>query len=219
MAGRFFSIVPAAGKSSRMGRPKLLLPFEDERLIDRVLRAWTDSRVSQVVVIVRTHDTELRSACEKWAGNGIVIVVAPKTDPVDMTQSLQIGLRHLEDRFQPRSDDACFFAPADLPGISTQVIDRLCDNKLDSSRIVVPQFGDRAGHPVLFPWDLTKQIFETGLAEGVKSIVDRSEKHPVLFAESERPTDVNTPEEYDRAAGRLVGRGKPRMDANKFGSR
>lgn len=198
-----------------MGRPKLLLPFEDERLIDRVLRSWTSSQVSQVVVIVRAADTELRDACREWTANWPVEVLTPEPDPADMARSLQIGLRNLERNFQPTSGDACFFAPADLPSISSQVIDCLCDNKLDSSRIVVPQFGDRAGHPVLFPWDLTKQIFEPGLAEGVKSIVDRSEKHSVLFAESERPTDVNTPEEYDRAAKRLAGREKPRMDAKE----
>lgn len=217
MAGRFFSIVPAAGKSSRMGRPKLLLPFEDQRLIDRVLRAWTSSRVSQVVVIVRANDTELRSACDEWADRPSISVVAPALNPADMTESLRIGLRRLEEKLQPNSDDACFFAPADLPGISSKVINCLADAKLDSSRIVVPQFGDRPGHPVLFPWDLTKQIFESELAEGVKSIVDRCEKHSVVFAESERPTDVNTPEEYDRAAERLAGRSKPRMNANERG--
>ena len=43
---RFFGLIPAAGRSRRMGQHKLMLPWHDARIIDRVLQAWTSSRVS-----------------------------------------------------------------------------------------------------------------------------------------------------------------------------
>ena len=45
---RAFAIVPAAGRSTRMGRPKLLLPWSDGSMIESQLRAWRASRVAAV---------------------------------------------------------------------------------------------------------------------------------------------------------------------------
>jgi molybdenum cofactor cytidylyltransferase len=56
---RSFAIVPAAGRSARMGAPKLLLPLGDRPVIDWVLAAWTASRVTRTVVVVRADDAPL----------------------------------------------------------------------------------------------------------------------------------------------------------------
>ena len=62
---RCYAIVPAAGRSRRMGTPKLLLPFRDSVLMDCVLDAWLASRIDAVIVVVRRGDTALRQLCEK----------------------------------------------------------------------------------------------------------------------------------------------------------
>jgi CTP:molybdopterin cytidylyltransferase MocA len=38
-----YAIVPAAGRSRRMGRPKRLLPWREEKRMDQELRAWISS--------------------------------------------------------------------------------------------------------------------------------------------------------------------------------
>jgi molybdenum cofactor cytidylyltransferase len=192
---RCYAIIPAAGHSRRMGESKLLLPWRDGQIIDAVLRAWTTSRVSQVVVVMRRDDQPLRTACDRWP----VSVVTADQDPPDMKASIQIGLRHLCDI--AKSADRCFIAPADLPTLTAEIIDALIDASIaatESEKIIVPRFGQRAGHPALLPWSLTNQIFGLAENEGVNRIVDHHEKLYVPFSAEKLVTDVDTPEQYQQ---------------------
>ena len=60
---RFFGVIPAAGRSVRMGEPKLLLPWRDGTLIEHVLAQWLASRVACVTVVVHPDDQELAAVC------------------------------------------------------------------------------------------------------------------------------------------------------------
>src|SRR5215471_3453560 len=58
------AVVPAAGRSSRMGRPKLLLDFEGESLIRRVVTALRGGGADRIVVVppVDSPEAEPRPA-------------------------------------------------------------------------------------------------------------------------------------------------------------
>lgn len=189
---RCFAIVPAAGKSRRMGQPKLMLPFKDGKLIDGVLGAWTASVVCQVVVVVRQNDHDLRRACQRWP----VTVVCPAVDPVDMKQSIQFGLREIEAQFQPTERDQCFIAPADLPGLSADLIDRVVATPNPHRQIVVPKFGDRRSHPVLMPWAITGEIFQLADDQGVNHLISRHDTRTADFPASDALDDVDDREDY-----------------------
>ena len=178
-----------------MGQPKLLLPWRNGRLIDQVLEAWTSSQVNHVVVVVRCDDPELYRACERWP----VKIVQPEDPPRDMKASIQIGLRHLKSQFQPTAGDRCFIAPADLPTLSSQLINRLMGADADSSTIIVPRFGDKQGHPALLPWEMTSEIFRLADDEGVDRVVARHQKIAIPFAAEQAINDVDTLEEYQAA--------------------
>jgi molybdenum cofactor cytidylyltransferase len=195
---RCYAIVPAAGRSRRMGQPKLLLPWGDGLMIDRVLQAWTRSRVSQVVVVIRQADTALAAVCQRWP----VRLVQPPNDPEDMKESVQIGLRVIAEEFQPTGQDRCFIAPADLPTLSASIIDRMIAAESDPATIVVPQFGDKQGHPVLLPWPITEEIFQLGEHEGVNRIVERHEKRMIPFSQRDAVSDIDTPADYRRGLDR-----------------
>ena len=64
-ATRSFAIVPAAGQSVRMGRPKLQLPWGETTVIETVLDAWRQSGISHLVMTVRDDDTELAALGRK----------------------------------------------------------------------------------------------------------------------------------------------------------
>src|SRR4051794_4581922 len=115
-----FGIVPAAGRSSRMGTPKLLLPWANGTLIEGVLQAWRASRVTCVVAVVHPEDHELARAC---AGAGAE-VVQPSTPPPDMKASVRAALAHLQ-KLKPNPEDAWLVAPADIPGITAERINAM----------------------------------------------------------------------------------------------
>ena len=184
-----------------MGEPKLLLPWGKSRVIDQVLMSWTQSVVDEVVVIVRKNDRALRLACEKWP----VTVVTPLLDPEDMKASVIAGLQWLDEHSSPADYDGCFVSPADVPGISPELIDSLVERYWslqaetdDTLRtpLVVPRFGERPGHPALFSWSVTGRIRSLPQNVGINHLVQQLGKSYVELPAEARLQDMDTPEEY-----------------------
>lgn len=193
--GRGFAIVPAAGRSVRMGRPKLLLPCGDETLIERVLRAWRASHVSSVVVTVHPEDHALATLCRDAGAE----VVVPARPPREMKESIRLALQHAAEHCGAGPEDVWLLAPADMPELNASVIDRVLqayDPRQPS--ILVPRHGGRRGHPVLFPWKLAAEVDHLGKDEGVNALLAR---HPIAEIDVEDEgvlEDLDTPEDHRR---------------------
>ena len=54
-----FAIIPAAGHSTRMGRPKLSLPLGERTVLEHVIAALRQGGVDHVLVVVAPHVAEL----------------------------------------------------------------------------------------------------------------------------------------------------------------
>lgn len=196
---RAFAILPAAGASRRMGRPKLLLPWGQATMIERTLAAWRASRASAVLVTVHPEAAELASLCQA-AG---AIVVRPAEPPADMKASVRLALAHVERNLAPSDDDVWLLAPADMPLLTPATIDRLIGERQTGPGhgILAPSHCGRRGHPVLFPWPLAREVAELGDEEGINAFVRR---HVVREIEVDDPgigADIDTPEDYRRLGG------------------
>jgi molybdenum cofactor cytidylyltransferase len=197
---RAFAIVPAAGDSLRMRQPKLLLPWQEKPLIEHVLAAWKSSLVRATVVVIRPDDNELAAVAEK-AG---VLLVRPPLPPPDMRASVSFGLGEIRRLFDPQAHDAWLVAPADLPRLSTQVIDRLItEHVAQPDAALVPVAGSRRGHPVLFPWHWTTRVRHLEPDEGLNALLRDGVSREIDCADLLEPAafdDVDTPQDYDRLA-------------------
>ncbi len=190
---RAFAIIPAAGRSQRMGRPKLLLPWGAGTVIESVIAAWRTSGVLRCVVVVHPDDTELAEIC-RAAGADVVV---PKSPPPDMKASVGCGLEFVAATHQPAAGDAWLVAPADMPLLSATAIDQvLAAHRPAAPRIIVPTHAGRRGHPVLFPWTLAAEVGRLGEGEGLARLLQRHA--PVEVASSERTIllDFDTPADY-----------------------
>src|SRR5262245_29480995 len=118
---RFFSVVPAAGQSTRMGCNKLALKTNALTILEHVILALIQGGVDHVVVVVRTDADEL-SLLARRAGAEVCQLVASTPS---MRASVEHGLNWIEQQFRPRSEDAWFLMPADHPAIDSNVVRRL----------------------------------------------------------------------------------------------
>jgi molybdenum cofactor cytidylyltransferase len=199
---RSFAIIPAAGRSARMGQDKLLLPWEDSTVIETVIAAWRASSVSEVILVTRSDNQELARRC-RAAG---VIVVIPEVPPAEMKTSVQIGLSEVAKRFSPEDDDVWLLAPGDMPRLTACQIDAVLEQHemnlplqgSPKTRIVVPTCGSQRGHPVLFPWPLAAEIGQLDRNEGVNAIVRRHDVQEIAFADAGILHDLDTPADYQR---------------------
>lgn len=195
---RSFAIIPAAGRSSRMGRPKLLLPVDGEAMVARALRTWIDC-VNRVVVVVRSDDTELADCCSAFD----VELVRPETDPPDMKASVLCAVEYLNANHRPVPTDCWLLAPADMPRLSGRVIRTLLDRYAPASgRALVAEYGGRRGHPLLAPWSSTKLLRDLRSDQGVRDLLKTLPCDSVAVQDPGVVEDIDTPEDYARVAAR-----------------
>ena len=199
-----FAIIPAAGRSSRMGQPKLLLPWGSTTVIGHVLSAWRASRVTRVVLVVHPLDHEIADIGRRLEAT----VVVPEVPPPEMKISVGLALDTIRTLFHPAASDAWLLAPADMPGIDAAAIDRLIDayhrsvERAPAPRIWAPSVGGRRGYPVLFPWSLADEVTRLGPDEGVDAIVARNIVETIDLGQHSVLEDLDTPEDYERLRAR-----------------
>ena len=190
-----YAIIPAAGESRRMGRPKLLMPWGTGCVIDHVLQAWCCSQVSKVVITVRADDEQLL----QQSAQHDVEVVAVDPPPPDMKASVQRALEYLRGCYQPQSTDVWLLAPADMPGLTSELIDYLLNaHQPQQPQIIAPQVDSRKGHPVLFPWDLAAAVDQLGPAEGIRELWKRHSGRTICWQDDRPLEDMDTWQDYQR---------------------
>jgi molybdenum cofactor cytidylyltransferase len=192
------AIIPAAGKGTRMGGPKLTLPIGGRPLIALVVQALRAGGANPVVVVVGPSGRPGSDATAAEATRaGAVVVVAPD-DPPDMRASVVLGLDRLSrDGGEPT---AWLLCPGDSPGISPEAVDRVIRHGLATppGSIVVPTREGRRGHPVYFPWEIAREIRELPEGRGVNAVVAARSERVVELDLGGLPVDadLDTPDDY-----------------------
>lgn len=193
---RSFAIVPAAGRSRRMGTPKLLLPWKGRTVLEATLAAWRASRVTHTVVVVHPQDQPLADLARALQ----VEVVQPATPPPEMKDSVRAALDFIHSTWQPLATDAWLLAPADLPLLDPRLIDALlAAYTAGPPRILRPEIRGRAGHPVLLPWRLAREVRQLGPDEGISALVARHAAEGIPWvADPAGQDDLDTPANYEK---------------------
>lgn len=196
---RSFAIIPAAGRSLRMGVAKLLLPWGEQTVIEAVIGAWRASGVSRVILTVHPDDVEL-ARLGRAAGAEAVVVDPP---PADMKASVLAGLAYVEAKYRPGPQDAWLLAPADMPLLKPESIDRLLaaakENLLrDRQEILALSRAGRRGHPVLFPWPLVAAARQLPSDAGLNRLLEQSGCRELPADDEGGFVDLDTPADYQR---------------------
>jgi molybdenum cofactor cytidylyltransferase len=176
-----------------MGRPKLLMPWGDERIIERVLRVWC-SQVERVAIVMRSSDEQLAAACRPFP----VEVVQPQVDPPEMSDSIKAGLLRLRAGCSPADDDGWLLAPADMPQLTDQSIDRvICHFRRRPERVAVAAHQGKRGHPLIAPWARAADVLAL---QPQQSMRDARRDWPIDDVECGPDVliDVDTPDQYRR---------------------
>ncbi len=193
-----YAIVPAAGKSSRMGQSKLNLPFRGSTVLECVLDALRLGGCDQILVVLGPQALDLQPLV---ARSGARVYLMDEDTP-DMRSTVEVGLRWLEYQYQPSNTDAWFLAPADQPMLDAEVVAAVRRTYLSQSdkSIVVPTFAGKRGHPVLLSWRHVAGIRSHPAGEGLNTYL-RLRTEATRELPVDRPSvlaDLDTPEDYRR---------------------
>ncbi|MBT5018364.1 MAG: nucleotidyltransferase family protein [Planctomicrobium sp.] len=191
------AIIPAAGRSRRMGKPKLLLTIGEMTLIERLIRQLQRVEISSISVLVREDDPELQEEVVRCGAS----LVVPDHEPQEMRESVGILLSHLEQNQNPTHDDGWLLIPADHPIVLPSVLKILVMSWQENpNSIAVPKYQSRRGHPTIFPWLAAKKLEEIPPRQGLNWLL-KNQSTPMNEVQIDEPSvlwDVDTPEDFAR---------------------
>jgi molybdenum cofactor cytidylyltransferase len=221
------AVVPAAGRSSRMVEPKLLLRSRAETLISRVVTALRAGGAERVVVVAPPADSDRGHDIAAEAREAGASVIVPATRPSEMRDSIELGLEALARGTPPRS---VLLTPGDTPGITSELVAELLVSALKRPDcIIVPACQGRRGHPIVLPWSLAALIptlpenvgVNTLVATYPDRIVELAVNSPRMTADLDTPDDVrrwNTdwPDDAFQRKDRVLSESPPTRPTTKI---
>ncbi|HMG18361.1 MAG TPA: nucleotidyltransferase family protein [Gemmatimonadales bacterium] len=188
-------VVLAAGRSARMGSPKALLDFLGLPFAVRILEALEALEVKTRVIVLGPDAPRIQPAL---ASHDCMIVEnpEPETGPI---ASLRGALRAL----QPLQPSAVLVWPVDLPHVRVTTVERLLEaHRRTGAAAVIPTFGERRGHPVIWGSALFGELLKSSVAsrEGARAVLHDHEREVVSVPVDDPAVidQVNTPEDYER---------------------
>jgi molybdenum cofactor cytidylyltransferase len=192
------AVVPAAGRSVRMGRPKLALPLRGRTVLEHVVATLHAGGAEPVVVVVGPHVPELVPLAERAGAD--VCRLAHETP--DMRATVEHGLQWLEERLNLRPDDAWLLAPADHPALDVDVVRQLCIaySREPGQTILIPTYEGRRGHPTLIEWRHVDGIRAMPAGEGLNAYFRAHAAETLELPVTSEGVlfDLDTPEDYER---------------------
>jgi molybdenum cofactor cytidylyltransferase len=186
------AVVLSAGESTRMGRPKALLPIEGQTFIEKIVGALKQSSVGRVIVVLGHNAEEMRA---RLAHLPVEILINPDYK-LGQLSSLQTALRSLQ---ADQNCDGILVHLVDHPYIDAKLVQIMIERFYAGTKlIVVPSYNGKRGHPVIFSRRLFGEILAAPLDQGAKAVVNahRGETLEIETDQEGIAIDIDTPELY-----------------------
>jgi molybdenum cofactor cytidylyltransferase len=188
------AVVLSAGESSRMGRPKALLPIDGQTFIEKIVAALKQAKLEKIIVILGHNAPELEA---KIAHLPVDILINADYKRGQLS-SLQLAVRYLQ------ADLDCngiLVHLVDHPYLDAALVEEMIRRFDESkSKIVVPNFHGKRGHPVIFSRELFPELLSAPMDQGAKTVVNahRAETLEIDTEEEGIAVDIDTPELYQQ---------------------
>jgi len=180
------ALVPAAGRSERMGCEKATLKRKDgTTFVSYLINFYTSFGCNPVVVVLheKLQLPELRS--------GSLITVLNINPEKGRSWSIALGMKQI------REGSACFLHNIDNPFVEKPLLDRLM-GKLKPGSYVVPVFQGHGGHPVLLGPEIVSFFQKSKKVTDFRETLKNFERIETEYEKEQILWNINTPEAYKK---------------------
>ena len=185
------ALVLAAGKSERMGRPKMALPWGDTTVLGAILRALASAGIEDIRVVTGAARDLVEPICFEA---GVTTVFNAAYGQADMLSSIQTGLTSLS-----AVTEAALIVLGDQPQIREETVRRVEQAYRQSApRLVVPSHRMRRGHPWLVDRQLWPELLKMTANETSREFLSLHDGE-IKYVDIDSDTiheDVDTPNDY-----------------------
>ncbi|OMP67259.1 nucleotidyltransferase family protein [Domibacillus epiphyticus] len=191
------AVVLSAGKSSRMGQLKQLLPIQGVAMAELILTKVLSFPFSKIISVVGFKKEEIK--------NSVII---------KDTRFKWVSNDHFHEGLSSSIKEAILHADTDIIGVMVflgdqplfkektilQLFDKIMNLETSSTCIIQPTYNGQTGHPVFIPSGLFPYVGELSGDQGAKRIFKFAEKH-IFVPVDDRGVifDVDTPKDYEDA--------------------
>jgi molybdenum cofactor cytidylyltransferase len=186
-------IILAAGAASRMGQPKLLLPWKEETLIHKTAQTALQALLDPVVIVTGSGGREIAQAVID-----LPVTIAQNPDwRTGQSTSVRAGIQAL-----PASTRAVVFLLGDQPFVTTDLIQELIKTFLKKNCIILaPYVGQQRANPVIFDQSIFTNLCQLQGDAGARSIFAQYPPEAMSWPDERILLDIDTPEDYKKLTG------------------
>ncbi len=187
-------LVLAAGGSSRLGRPKQLLPYGSRTLLDHVLQTARACRFHQLLCVIGGDADGVRSGVDLDG----VQVVENTSFGGGCSSSIAAALGYVD----PRTDVLVLML-GDQPGVISSTVEALVAGR-GGAPLAACSYSDGRGHPLAFARSGFGELASMHGDKAVWKLLDRH-RHAVVDVpiDAAVPRDVDTWEDYEEVLAAL----------------
>jgi molybdenum cofactor cytidylyltransferase len=185
---RVTGLLLAAGGSSRLGRPKQLLPYGGATLLDHTLATARECAFDQLLCVIGGAAAEVRAAVDLTGAEVL------ENDQFGSGCSSSIGLA--VEAIDPRSDVLVLLL-GDQPGVTASTVAELLAHRGDA-RLALCRYDDGRGHPFAFARSMFGELADLHGDKAVWKLQDQLGDEVVeVRIEGPIPLDVDTWDDYE----------------------
>jgi molybdenum cofactor cytidylyltransferase len=185
-------LVLAAGKASRMGKPKQLLPYNDSTILKTVLNNTLSAQIGKVYCVLGAHFNQVK---ESLKDSGNIHILENKNWQQGIGSSISYGVKEILKHEPDLENILIVLADQPLiPSIHYQRLMESIDNKVVAATKYKP---DHLGVPAVFGKDAFQQLLELKGRVGAKKLIASMPDTVAISIEQNSLKDIDTPEDYN----------------------
>ena len=186
-------VLLAAGASSRLGKPKQLLPYEGTTLLKHAVQLAVDAALKPIVIVVGANANILNIEIEESQAN----IVMNETWQEGMASSIRTGLQKMLE-LEPTINSVIMMV-CDQPFVTVQLLQDLMAKHIETGKpIIASNYKNNLGTPALFDATIFSELMQLKGDTGAKKILNN---HPEWVAAIDFPMgeiDIDTEEDYKK---------------------
>ena len=186
-------IILAAGASTRMGKPKQLLPYQGRSLLRHITEIAIASKNQPIIVVLGANAEIIKPEICQLP----VQIVENLQWASGMGSSIRTGIEAVNALGQ--NVEAVVITLCDQPFVSPELINQLVETYRRSDKAIVAcEYADTLGVPALFHHTFFSQLMTLKQGEGAKQIIGKYINQVTSVPFLQGLIDIDTPNDYQQ---------------------
>ncbi len=192
------AVILSGGRSSRMGRPKALLPFRDTTFLGHLVAQFEAAGVHNILAVGGADFEAISNACGE-----LLPVIEARDWAQGMRASLRAGVTAL--LVAGWTDEPFFVTHVDRPVFALQTLQALQHQGKPEDLARIPTFRGEGGHPVWLSPMLVPRLLKSDL-EPLCDVLREAQAREIPVEDPDILLNLNTPADYEAFCAQREGK-------------